>query len=374
MKNKPKVCILTSGHNASNPRVFHKQAKSLAKAGYDVTFVAPDEADSVIDGVRIKAVPRLKNSLKRMTVTSARVFMAGLAEKAEVYHFHDPELIPYGLILRALGKKVIYDVHEYYRLKLESKGGIPSWLRGFAARAFDLFETIASRFFNGVIVVDQVTGGKFYGRAIQVSNYPYLPEESAQARHAGADGVFWCVYAGGLSGDRGLFKMIEAMEYVDGRVRLVLLGRCREKDWQKAKTLKGYEKVDWLGLLPWPDVMKLLPGCDLGLVLLQPTPAYLYAGENTVKLFEYMMFGLPVLCSDFPNLTRIVEGEGYGLAVDPTSPVRIAEKIMYLMENPELRKKMGERGKDAVDKKYNWETESKKLLGLYDRVLGRAEA
>ena len=68
-------------------------------------------------------------------------------------------------------------------------------------------------------------------------------------------------------------------------------------------------------MIPWQKVMEILPECNLGLALLQPTPAYLYAGENTVKLFEYMMAGMPVLVSNFPNMAKIIEDRalrGYG--------------------------------------------------------------
>lgn len=371
MTTGTRICILTSSHDVDDVRIFYKQAKSLHAAGYETTLVAPYSADEVMDGIRIKAVPEARGKLGRLLLTPHHVLVAGLKEKADIYHFHDPELITVGLLLRLMGKKVVYDVHEYYKLKLKSKTGIPGCIRGLIAQAFDIFETIASKSFNGVIVVDQTTADKFNGQTVQVANYPYLPEGTRQVVPE-KDGVFRCVYIGGLWEDRGLFKMVEAMGYVDSRVRLVLIGENREEDQHRASALKGYEKVDWLGHLQWPEAIKLFAGFDLGLVLLQPTPAYLYAGENTVKLWEYMMSGLPVLSSDFPNLKEIIEKEGCGLTVDPTNPVEIASRIMYLVENPKLRQEMGRRGKEAVNRRYNWEAEFKKMLALYDRILNKA--
>ncbi|MHB8174458.1 MAG: glycosyltransferase, partial [Nitrospirota bacterium] len=96
---------------------------------------------------------------------------------------------------------------------------------------------------------------------------------------------------------------------------------------------------------------------------------YLYHGENSIKLFEYMMAGLPVLGSNFINLERIIMENECGLTVDPTDPARIAEKIMYLANNPEISRKMGENGVKAVMERYNWEKEEEKLLALYHKIL-----
>lgn len=364
-----KVCLMTSVRSPFDHRIFYKQAKSLAGAGYEVTVVAPHTACEVVDGIKIKAVRKERNKLKRMLLTTFRIFMAGIREKADIYHFHDPELIPAGLALRLTGRKVIYDVREYYALKFEVKSEIPACLRSSVAYAFDHLETLASRFFNGVIVVDRVIGCKFHNRATRITNYPYLPAEAAEVRRE-PDGVFRFVYAGGLEGVRGLFKMVEAMEYVDSRARLILIGPYyREEDRLKAEALKGYKKVDWLGFLPWPEVVKMLPGFDLGLVLLQPTRAYVKQGEGTIKLFEYMMSGLPVLGSDFSNFEKIIDGAGCGATVDPTDPREIAKKMTSFMDDPEAARQMGENGKKAFAEKYNWTKESEKLLGLYEKIL-----
>ncbi len=368
MDAKTRVCILTSSHTAYDERFFHKQAKCLAGAGYDVTIVAPHHADEVANGIRIKAVAGAKSRHGRLLLNPVRVLAAGIREKAAIYHFHDPELIPAGLVLRLMGKKVIYDSHEYYKLKLLSRRRIPAVLRRLAAWSFDVLETLASLLFSGVVVVDSVTEVKFGGKATVVSNYPY--KGAVAARAGRGDGIFRCVYVGGLSEDRGLFKMIEAMEYADSRVRLVLAGRISDNDLERAGRLKGFERVDYLGWIPWNKVLELLPGCDLGLVLLQPTPAYIYAGENTVKLFEYMSAGLPVLGSRFPNLEKIISETGCGVTVDPTDPVEIARRISLFAENPEASSRMGNNGRSAVADRYNWEAEAGKLLGLYDTLTG----
>ncbi len=367
MSLKPKVRILTSSHKANDERIFYKQAKSITGAGYDTAVIAPHPHNEVLDGIAVKAVPKFDGKLARLIITPLYILISSIREKADLYHFHDPELIPVGVILKLLGKKVVYDAHEYYKLKIMSKAGIPRIIRQLTASAFDIFETAASITFNAVIVVDKTTEAKFRGRSVRLGNFPFRPQEPVRRRNG--TGVFKCVYAGGLSADRGLFKMLHAMEYVDDRIKLVLAGPMSDADIEEMKRLKGYERVEYLGFIPWLKVLELLPECDLGLVLLQPVPAYIYAGENTVKLFEYMMACLPTLASDFPNLKEILDHNTCGITVDPTNPAMIAEKIMYFADNPDVAGRMGENGVKAVMARYNWENEEKKLLALYSRIL-----
>ncbi len=95
-----KVCILTSVHSLFDIRIFHKQAKTLAKAGYDVTLIVQHTRDEVIEGIKVIALPKPKNRFHRMIGLVFRVFRLALTQKADVYHFHDPELLPVGVLLR----------------------------------------------------------------------------------------------------------------------------------------------------------------------------------------------------------------------------------------------------------------------------------
>jgi len=98
-----KIAHLTSVHAAFDIRIFHKECKSLARHGHQVTLVVPHVRDEVVGGVCIKSIPRLRHRLSRMTRTTWRVFRQALRAKADLYHFHDPELIPVGLLLVLLG-------------------------------------------------------------------------------------------------------------------------------------------------------------------------------------------------------------------------------------------------------------------------------
>jgi glycosyltransferase involved in cell wall biosynthesis len=134
--------------------------------------------------------------------------------------------------------------------------------------------------------------------------------------------------------------------------------------------LPGWERVRELGFLDRRAVKQALNQVRAGLVLFYPEPNHVYAGPN--KMFEYMAAGIPVIASDFPLWREIVEGAGCGRLVDPLDPRAIADAIEYLLSHPEEAEAMGRNGRRAVEERYNWKNEEKKLLALYKELLSKS--
>jgi glycosyltransferase involved in cell wall biosynthesis len=300
----------------------------------------------MMDGVEVQVVPQPKSRFYRMTHTAWDVYRKAIRQDADVYHFHDPELIPIGLLLKCAGKKVIYDAHELYAMKILCKSWIPTPLRHVVSRLFSCFEHISSRFFDHVVTADSFTANSFHSEHVSVvANYPFLlPDEDHPKRSTGGRVA---IYAGDLTSDRGLNVMVEVARRlkVTG-FELRLLGRfVRPEDEQ---LVCAEPNIRYLGRQSHQTVLRELTKADLGLVLFQPVPAYYYAGENTVKLFEYMSRGLPVVVSNFPNLKRIVESANCGLCVDAQDAKQTADAISELLNNPRLLHHLGENGRTAV--------------------------
>jgi len=367
-----KVVHLTTVHPPFDTRIFHKEAKTLAQAGYKVVLIAQHARNEVVEGVKIVALPRPKNRFARIFGLTWRAFRMALREQADVYHFHDPELLPIGVLLKLFTRaKVIYDVHEDVPQQILTKHWIPRLLRHPLAVVFNAVEKLLTQAMDAVVVATEGIAEKFTRlKPIVVHNYPdlgMLPNPSTR-RGKGKEKVL--VYAGGISKIRGAIEMVRALEHLNSTwdVRLELIGKFEPPGLeQELKALPGYRRVHFLGWMQPEDVYAHLAKADIGLVCLHPEPRFMVAWP--VKLFEYIAAGLPVVASNFPLWKEIVKGNQCGITVNPLDPKEIAQAIEYLLTHPEEARQMGENGRRAVAEKYNWEQEKEKLLRLYGELL-----
>jgi glycosyltransferase involved in cell wall biosynthesis len=164
--------------------------------------------------------------------------------------------------------------------------------------------------------------------------------------------------------------MIQAIEMIPSsyNAKLLLGGKFIPNSLEGvAKKMPGWNQVEYLGWLNRTQVGDTLAKARAGLVLIHPEPRYMVS--LPVKMFEYMSAGLPVIASHFSLWKEIIEGNKCGLMVDPLNPKEIAKSIQYLFDNPQEAVEMGRRGREAVETKYNWLGEEKKLLEAYERIL-----
>ncbi len=366
-----RIVHMTSVHSAVDPRIFHKECRSLAKAGFAVTVIGPHPADAVKDDVQIKSVPKNTGRLARMTSTAWRVYREARKQNADVYHFHDPELIPAGLLLRAQGKKVIYDIHEDLPKDILSKHYLPSWSRVAISWMINGLELAASARFSALVTVTPSIAERFLfinKKTIIVHNYPYV-EELMQAVQSSPwnDRRQSVAYIGGITVQRAIREMVSAMsllpEALPATLELAGPEIPSEADSAQLRKHAGWQRVLHHGFLDQPSTFRILQSVKAGLVLFYPEPNHLEAMPQ--KIFEYMGAGLPIIASDFPLWRRIIGDAGCGLFVDPLKPAEIARAIEFVLTHAKEAEEMGRRGRLAVAQKFNWGTEARKLVDLY---------
>src|SRR5262249_53405868 len=206
-----RVVHLTSVHHAFDTRILHKECKSLALAGYDVTLIAPRaEGDTFYEGVRIRALPQPRNRRERFLRTVRQVYRAALTEKADIYHFHDPELMPVGTLLKLAGKKVICDVHEDYTVSMGGKRWLPSGVHAPAAVGLRLCEKTLARGCDRIVAATPKIAEKFDPKQTSlVQNYPWIDELRSPQSRPYQEREAIATYVGWLSDTRGLREMTE---------------------------------------------------------------------------------------------------------------------------------------------------------------------
>jgi len=370
-----KICQITSAHTAGDIRIWHKECKSIVEADYKVTLIVQHPSDELKEGIQIKALPRSPNRLARMTRTVWRSYKLALKENADIYHFHDPELITAGILLKLSGKKVIYDAHEDYYNSLLSfdREWIQPCLHYIFAIAVLLMEKIGVLFFDAVIAVTPTVAGRFPpSKTTIVSNFPIINELAVKdaSTYDGRRPII--TYIGGISERRGIKEMVEALELLprEAQIYLEIAGIFSSPQLQeKILAMPGAKRTRFLGWQSRRGIADILGRARIGLAVLHPTKSYI--DSYPTKLFEYMAVGLPVIVSNFPLWSQIVGKSQCGVCVDPLNPRDIAEKIQYLMNNPDIARKMGESGMKAVREEYNWNKESEKLLKIYGQLCKR---
>jgi len=357
---------VTTVHTISDPRIFHKECRGLAALGYDVGLIACHDHDEVVDGIRIVAVDRPQGRLDRMLRVAWRAYRAAVAERADLYHFHDPELLWVAVLLKLRGRRVVYDVHEDVPKQIMSKHWIPARVRPLVSRAFAVVEGLAARIVDGIVAATPSIAEKFPGPAtVVVQNFPETSFTRDPAAAEDRRDAF--VYTGGLMGIQGVREMAQAFALLPEGMTGTVAGRFMPAELEaEIATLPGWARVRFLGQVPRAEIVRAMDGARAGVVLNHPRPNYLEAWST--KMFEYMARGLPVVCSNFPLWAEIVGGADCGIAVDPRDPSAIADAIRRLNEDPALARRLGENGRRAVGERYNWEAELVKLEALYRRV------
>jgi len=269
--------------------------------------------------------------------------------------------------LRLFGKKVIYDIHEDVPEQILTK----NWLRSIIIRKivsflFNGFEKLSCIFFNIIIAATPDIAKKFPSKkTITLRNFPILELIDKAEPLSINKQTSIIIYIGGLTEIRGIKEIIQSMRFVGDRAKLWLLGKWESKEFKKkCENLKGWKHIKYLGHAPYGKHYSFIKRANIGIINFLPLPNQQTAMPN--KPFEYMACSLPIIMSNFPYWKEVF-GK-CALFTNPHNPKDIAEKILYLLNNPNEAKKLGENGRRVILKKYNWENEGKKLLEVYEKL------
>ncbi|OYU94704.1 MAG: hypothetical protein CFE21_13505 [Bacteroidetes bacterium B1(2017)] len=376
---RPRVCHFSSVHHVWDTRVFYRECTSLATE-FDVTLIAIGEGSYLQNGVRVIGVPKPKSFLQRFLYTIFKVFILAVKEDASIYHIHDAEMVPFGMVLSVLGKKVIYDIHENTYDDILLKPWIRPTLRLFLAKLYNLLLLSGAKFMHYIVVVaDPRYLTKFFVKEEECSiiqNFAdpkdlqeFIVEDrwNLPGNHLFYVGMIRDMYY-------DIDPVIEALAILKNKglqAHLHLIGYFGSETNKRFDTLPCWnevkDQVHYYGFLETKEAYKVSMICKVGLCIKNQPENMLVSHER--KLFEYMCIGLPSIFCNTSIYQELNSAWQIGLEVQLTSSSQLAVAIENLLTNPEMQRVFSKNNLVGSQLKFNWQFEAQKLLNVYSKLL-----
>ncbi|MDD1960963.1 glycosyltransferase family 4 protein [Pseudomonas sp. 39004] len=402
-----KVSMIVWNEFLNDARVM-KEAQTLQRAGYQVRVFAlhtpgVTQQQAVLDdGIEVVRVARsplwklrkknqqpavkaggesqqsapVKPSLKLLVLravsrgwTHLALLFKMLEYRATVVHSHDVNTLPTAWLAAKLSRaRLVYDAHEIST----SREGYKSLRKvvGFVEK-----QLMPSA--NGTITTTDARAKYFaraYGveRPLVLQNRPRLIESPPSNRIREELGLVepWPIvlYQGGLQQGRGLEKLVRTAQHVpDCYFVLIGGGRLTQPLTQLAQELNLQHKVHFIPTVALAELPSYTASADVGVQPIENTCLNHYTTDSN-KLFEYVIAGLPVIATDFPEIRRIVRSNDIGLLVPANNEQALSRTIIQLLEDPALRARFASNARKTAQN-LNWESQEKCLVDLYERVL-----
>ena len=375
--NKKKVVHLSTVHHPFDTRIFHKECVSLAKAGYDVTLIVAVEderQEEIIDDVKLVYIRKHSGRIKRMTLSAWKLYLRAKNEQATVYHFHDPELMWVGYLLKQKGNQVIYDVHEDYLTAIQQKDYLSQGIKRIVSGIYKKVEVFFTK--KMAYCLAEKYYQELYPKGQQILNYPILNEKVLQ-RPISVPENKHVIYTGNVTEVRGAYLHAQIPKFITG-AHVYFYGKTdndvANRMEQEASGLSHHLHVTGRGHYVNREIIDeaYATGKYLAGMAIFPKSDH-YLRKELTKFFEYMTAGIPIVCSNFPVWESFIKKYNCGLVVDPNDPPSWGKALDKLMNNHTLYIELASNGRQAVIEKLNWENEADKLIQWYEQLINEKE-
>lgn len=365
--------MLTTGHSSLDDRIFYKQALSLRKKYEDIFVIAPDDKNEYIyEGIKIIGIKKPQSLVERFKIVDLLIEKA-IEVKADVYHFHDFEIIyKVGKLKKHVPTcKIVYDVHEHYPDMVSMSHRLPKLAKPLLTYFVDKSEKYYSRKFDFIITADDAVKERFlkFNNNVEVI---YNFSEFA-IKDEPVEKQYDVIYQGGITLARGVLQVVRAIKLAKERIpdiKMIFVGPFDDpkgenmvNEFIEENNLK--ENIRFIGKVPHNEVESFIRKSKIGVVTLLPLPKYYK--NIPIKQFEYMSCGIPVIGSNLPPIEKFINSYNSGIIVNPEKPEEIAQAMVTLLEDDKLRERLGNNGVKAVTEAYNWSNMEKCLFKIYKR-------
>jgi len=365
-----RVCMRVNNSFTHDARV-RREAEALAEADFDVTVIA-DAGKGLPERESLGEV-----SVRRIRKTSRIPYLSIVRplreEHADVYHAHDIDsLFPClaAARLEGAGTRVVYDSHELWsghaRDKVHAKRQMLVRAEGMMLRASDALITASPAF------TEEIVGRyRYSGPAATLLNVPrYFSDEELQAHWDARDAepLIRVTAVGVFQHGRGGVPLISALEYLPDEYIVEIVGPIVQPEYEtlmRDAAARFGDRVQFAGHIPATQVVPRMAAAHISTVLIEPlSESYRLTSPN--KVFDSLMAGTPMVASNMPTIARFVRETSAGEICDVADPRDIARAIQAAYENRDAYR----RAARTAARTYNWDTEKRKLLSLYEQMLG----
>lgn len=351
---------LTTVHPPRDNRIFNKEATALAASGVDVTLIAQQAGSEPVNGVSMVELPVPRGRVQRLGAAQLWAWRALQQVKPELLHVHDPELIPMALLWARTHKAgFVYDAHEDLVGQIDDKRYLNRPAKAAARLYARSILGLADKLADAIVVATPVIAAKYsHKKTVVVRNYPWLKDYPAVERTPVPGRV---VYVGGLTVGRKSEVMLKTVQAVEG-ASMVMAGPADAPTQKLIDALPDDGRISYRGRVQPAEIPGLLTTGEVGLVFLEPLPNY--RESLPTKLFEYMAAGIPFIASDFPYWRQLLDEYDAGIFVDTSDEKAPAEALRSLLADPQRCREMGQRGRRAIEKVFNFEADVPGLVEL----------
>lgn len=361
---------MTSAHDSNDIRILEKQCVSLAKKNDNDVFLVAKGKSFNYKNVNVIGIGDCSGGrISRILRVSKLIYNKSVEIDADIYQFHDPELLLYARRLKKKGKLVIFDSHENYEQQIMEKQYIPRSIRGLIRFLYLLIENWACKSIDGALYPDE--DNPYIGRVkecIPIYNTPLEDELCPYTPFEGKEPTVCCV--GTLSDTRGIKYLMRAC--YKANVKLILAGNFSPPEFEEElRKEESFSIVDYRGVCTREEVEKIYDESLIGSDTILKVGQYPFTNCLSTKVYEYMMMKMPYITSNFEYNKKIIDEYHCGIYVDPANVEEIASAILYLINNPSEAKRMGENGRLLVEEKFSWRQDEERLYKLYDRLFER---
>lgn len=370
-----KICHITSAHKRYDARIFLRECVSLAKVpDNEVILVCCDgKPEELKEGIRIISYSseKMPKKARFKLLYNNRSFIDYLLQlDADVYQFHDFELIEVGRKLARKSRNVIFDSHENWPGYVAELIAKPySWLYGIVVkligcyykRILNNFKAIFSVSPNMVDELQKFTSTPVY----MVPNYPFA-NGMVPSQHLDKKNIF--VYQGTVYSISNQITVAKAIQNIND-ASYNIIGTISEQLKYNVQQTDINGKVEFTGWITPEELDNRMSECLAGIVVLDYAPACCgkegQLGSN--KIFEYMKMGLPVICTDFDLWqSMIIDKYQCGISIPPQNVEKMEEAMKYMISHKNEAFEMGRRGQRAIQEEFCWELYEREFVDRYE--------